>query len=119
MADDPVAFWRLDEPDGSGTAVDAAGSFDGTYTAGAGTFTFGAPTGIPHETNTAVGIASGATVQIPYALETQSLGAVHRRRLVPARLACRRRRRLSHRLLLDVQRWGRRPNRVAALSAGQ
>jgi hypothetical protein len=75
MADDPVAFWRLDEPEGSGTAVDAAGSFDGTYTAGAGTFTFGAPTGIPHETDAGVGISGGATVQLPYAIEINPPGA--------------------------------------------
>ena len=74
MADDPVAYWRLDEPEGSATAIDAAGSFDGNYTAGAGTFTFGAPTGIPHETDGAVGIASGATVTIPYALELNPWG---------------------------------------------
>jgi len=75
MADDPVAYWRLDEPQGSSTAVDAAGSFDGAYTVGAGTFTFDVPTGIPHETNGAVGISGGATVQIPYALELNPWGA--------------------------------------------
>ncbi len=32
LADAPVAYWRLDEPSGTGgTAVDAAGSFNGTY----------------------------------------------------------------------------------------
>jgi hypothetical protein len=40
MADDPVPYWRLDEPDGSATAVDAAGSFDGTYTPGTGSITY-------------------------------------------------------------------------------
>jgi hypothetical protein len=75
MADDPAAFWRLDEPDGSSTAVDAAGSFDGTYSVGTGAFTFGAPTGIPHETDPAVGISGGATVQIPYAIEINPPGA--------------------------------------------
>jgi hypothetical protein len=74
LADDPVAFWRLDEPADSSTAVDAAGSFDGTYVAGAGTFAFAVPTGIPHETNRAVRIATGATVQVPYALELNPSG---------------------------------------------
>ncbi|HVM46751.1 MAG TPA: LamG-like jellyroll fold domain-containing protein [Candidatus Acidoferrum sp.] len=71
MADDPVAYWRLDEPNGSAIATDAAGSFDGSYTneSGAGTFTFGAPTGIPHETDPGVGVTGGVTVQIPYAIE--------------------------------------------------
>ena len=75
MADDPVAYWRLDEPNGSSTAVDAAGSFDGSYNAGSGTFAFAAPTGIPNETDPAVGISGGATVQIPYALELNPWGA--------------------------------------------
>lgn len=69
VADGPVAYWQLDEPDGSTVAVDSVGSFDGTYIAGAGTFTFGAPTGIPHNTNAALGITSGATVSVPYAIE--------------------------------------------------
>jgi hypothetical protein len=75
MADDPVAYWRLDEADGSTTATDAAGSFDGTYSPGAGTFTFATPTGIPHDTDTAVAINGGATVQIPYAIEINPPGA--------------------------------------------
>jgi hypothetical protein len=69
MADGPVAYWRLDEPDASPTAVDAAGSFDGSYNAGAGTLTFGATTGIPRETDGAIGVTGGAVVSIPYALE--------------------------------------------------
>jgi hypothetical protein len=69
VADDPVAYWRLDEPNASTVATDAVGSFDGAYT-GAGTFTFGVPTGIPHETNDpAVNITAGAVVSVPYALE--------------------------------------------------
>lgn len=75
MADAPVAYWRLDEPDGSTTAVDAAGSFDGTYVAGDGLFTFDATTGIPHETNAAVEVNGGATVSIPYAIEINPGGA--------------------------------------------
>jgi hypothetical protein len=69
-ADHPVAYWRLDETNGSTTAVDAVGTFDGTYTPGAGSFTYQVPTGIPHWTNDpAVELAGGATVQIPFAPE--------------------------------------------------
>ena len=75
VADGPVAYWRLDETSGSTTATDAVGSFDGTYVPGAGSFTYGVITGIPHETDTALGIANGATVNIPYALELNSPGA--------------------------------------------
>lgn len=74
MADGPVAYWRLDEPEGSSTAVDAAGSFDGTYNAGSGSFTFGVTNGVPHETNAGVFVTSGATVNIPYALELNPWG---------------------------------------------
>lgn len=78
--DQPVAYWRLDEPDGSTVAVDAVGSFDGTYDAtGAGAyapgaFTFGATTGIPDETNKAVVVTNGARIAIPYALELNPYG---------------------------------------------
>jgi hypothetical protein len=75
MADDPVAYWRLDEPNGSTTATDAAGSFDGTYTGTPPSFTFGATTGIPHETDPGVGISGGATVQVPYAIELNPWGS--------------------------------------------
>ena len=73
MADGPTAYWRLSETD-SGIATDAVGSFDGAYSTNAGTFTFGAPTGIPHETNGAVGMTGGAVVIIPYALEINPVG---------------------------------------------
>ena len=75
MADGPIAFWQLDEPSGSTVAVDTAGSFDGSYVAGSGSFTFGAPTGIPNDTNAALGVTGGATVSIPYAIEINPLGA--------------------------------------------
>ncbi len=72
-ADHPVAYWRLDETNGSTTAVDAVGSFDGTYYdtgGGSGVFTYQVPTGIPIWTNDpAVNLATGATVQIPFAPE--------------------------------------------------
>ena len=75
-ADGPVAYWRLDEADASSPVVDAVGSFDGATddNGGQGTFTFGVPTGIPHETNTATTVTGGATVQIPYALELNPFG---------------------------------------------
>jgi len=73
LADDPVAYWRLDEPAASTVAVDAVGSFDGTYgpsaTATTPAFNFQVPTGIPHETDTAVYMTGGDVVTIPYALE--------------------------------------------------
>ncbi|MBE0544749.1 MAG: hypothetical protein IH623_25710 [Verrucomicrobia bacterium] len=74
MADDPVAFWRLDEAEGSFTAVDAAGSFDGTYTPGNGAVTYATTTGIPMESNPAVGVTGGARVSIPWALELSPRG---------------------------------------------
>ncbi|HVV71453.1 MAG TPA: LamG-like jellyroll fold domain-containing protein [Verrucomicrobiae bacterium] len=74
MADDPVAFWRLNEPAGSGVAVDAAGSFDGTYDPGNGTVALGATTGIPRETDTGVSVVDGARVAIPWALELNPHG---------------------------------------------
>ncbi len=87
-ADGAVALWELNEANGSSTAVDSIGSFDGAYTANlAGIFTFGVPTGVPHDTNTCVGLASGsysgsipqgqtigATVDVPYALEINPVG---------------------------------------------
>jgi hypothetical protein len=75
-ADDPVAYWRFDEADASSPAVDAIGSFDGTYDdhTGAGTLTFGVATGIPYETNVAVAVTGGAEVSVPYALELNPYG---------------------------------------------
>lgn len=73
-ADDPVAFWRLDEPEGSITAVDAIGSFDGTYTPGSGTITYQVPTGIPNEGNKAFAVTGGARVAVPWALELSPRG---------------------------------------------
>jgi hypothetical protein len=80
MAEHPVGYWRLDEPEGSGVAVDAAGSFNGEYdSAGAlaytpGIFTFGASSGIPYETNNAVVVTNGARIKIPNALELNPYG---------------------------------------------
>jgi hypothetical protein len=67
--DDPVAYWRLDETNGSSTAVDAVGTFDGEYTPNAGTVTYGVAPGIPHDVDPAIGLANGATIQVPFAPE--------------------------------------------------
>jgi hypothetical protein len=82
VADDPVAYYRLDETNGSTTAVDAVGSFDGAYDSSLGNITFGIPSGIPHETDPAVdlsdtnetAIGQGGVVRIPYALELNPYG---------------------------------------------
>lgn len=74
MQDDPVAFWRLDEAEGSTIATDAVGSFDGAYAPGDGSFTYGQTNGIPGETNRAVSITGGARVAIPWALELNPRG---------------------------------------------
>jgi hypothetical protein len=69
-ADKPVAYWRLDEANASPTAVDAVGSFDGTYTPNLGTITYGVtPPGIPNDTDPAITLAGGSTIQIPFAPE--------------------------------------------------
>jgi hypothetical protein len=69
VADDPVAYWRLDEAEGSAIATDAVGSFDGSYQPNVGLLGYGVAPGIPHETNAALGLSGGAVVTIPYALE--------------------------------------------------
>ncbi len=82
MADDPVAYWRLDEPAGSTVAIDSAGSFDGAYDNSKGAITFGIPGGVPHDSDTAVdlsdtntaNIGQGGVVSIPYALELNPFG---------------------------------------------
>src|SRR5262249_16729125 len=79
---DPVGYWRLDEPNDSTTAVDAIGSFDGAYDNSKGDVTFGVPTGVPHETDTAVGLSdtnttgsgTGGVIRIPYAFELNPFG---------------------------------------------
>ncbi len=81
-ADQPVAFWRLNEASNALTATDAVGSFDGTYDTTNGTIVWGIPTGIPNDTNTGVDLQDpqttntglGGTVQIPYALELNPFG---------------------------------------------
>jgi len=68
MADNPVAYWRFDETSGT-TALDTAGSFDGTYSYVGSDLTYGYPSGIPHDTDTAIHVTNTAVVTIPYALE--------------------------------------------------
>ncbi|HNQ91087.1 MAG TPA: hypothetical protein PKM73_20935 [Verrucomicrobiota bacterium] len=81
IADNPVAYWRLSEENGDGPALDAVGSFNGTYDptgAGnytAGSFAFAVPGGVPGETDTAVAVTGGARVEIPWALELNPMGA--------------------------------------------
>ncbi len=67
-ADNPVAYWRLDETNGT-LAEDAVGSFDGTYTPNAGSIVYDAASGIPFSTDPAVTLAGGATIQVPWAPE--------------------------------------------------
>jgi hypothetical protein len=75
VADHPVAYWRLDEPDGSTDAVDVVGSFTGTYTTSisaagpAPAITYQVPGAPPKDTNAAVSVSGGGLVTIPYALE--------------------------------------------------
>jgi hypothetical protein len=81
-ADNPVAFWRLNEANGATNAVDAVGTFDGAYNTSLGTIVFGIATGIPNDTNFAVDLQDGETtniglggqVDIPYALELNPFG---------------------------------------------
>jgi hypothetical protein len=68
MADNPVAFWRLDEKSGT-NALDTAGSFDGTYSYVGSDLTYSYPSGVPHDTDTMVHVTNTAIVTIPYALE--------------------------------------------------
>jgi hypothetical protein len=80
-ADHPVAFWELNEPSGSDTAIDAVGSFDGTYdpavtngVTDTSSILYGVPGGVPDDTNTAVALVSpatglGGTIQVPWAPE--------------------------------------------------
>ncbi len=80
-ADNPVAFYRLNEAANSTTATDAVGSFDGTYNNSLGSIIWGIPTGIPGDTNVGVELldtnsasGNGGVVDIPYALELDPHG---------------------------------------------
>jgi hypothetical protein len=81
-ADNPVAYWQLNEATNATTAVDAVGSFDGAYDNTLGAIDFGIPSGVPNDTNTMVDlrdpqtttISQGGVVNIPYALELNPYG---------------------------------------------
>jgi hypothetical protein len=81
-ADNPVAYWLLNEPNGSTNAIDAVGSFNGTYDTNLGNIVFGIASGIPSDTNTAVDLqdnqttnaGQGGMVDIPYVLELNPFG---------------------------------------------
>ena len=81
-ADQPVAYWRLDESSNSTTAIDCVGSFDGTYDNTLGPIVWGIPTGIPNDTDPGVDLqdpqtttaGQGGIVSIPYALELNPWG---------------------------------------------
>jgi hypothetical protein len=81
-ADQPVAYWMLNEPNGASNAIDAVGSFDGSYDTNSGAIVYGIASGIPNDTNTAVDLqdnqttnaGEGGTVQVPYALELNPFG---------------------------------------------
>jgi len=81
-ADNPVAYWQLNEASNATTATDAVGGFDGAYNDSLGPILFGIASGIPNDTNTAVDLQDpqtaagglGGTVQIPYALELNPFG---------------------------------------------
>ena len=60
MADNPVAYWRLDETSGT-TAFDSAGGQDGTYS---GSYTLGAAA-LPNMSDTAVHF-TGGNAEIPF-----------------------------------------------------
>lgn len=76
MADEPVAYWRLDEAAGSGSVTDAAGSFDGNLddNSGNGTFTFAQGGGVPNDPDKSLGVTGGARAVIPYAMELNPVG---------------------------------------------
>jgi Concanavalin A-like lectin/glucanases superfamily len=69
VADNPVAYWRLNETDSPTNAVDAVGSFDGTYSGATNDYVFGYPTDIASEPDSAIHITNSAFVTVPYALE--------------------------------------------------
>lgn len=76
LKDGPIAYWRLNESSGSDVAVDAIGSFNGTFKSGkdSASFTFQAPTGVPKESDVCLSVSNGAHVSVPYALELNPHG---------------------------------------------
>jgi hypothetical protein len=81
-ADNPVAFWQLDELTNAATAIDAVGSFNGAYDNSLGAIVYGIASGVPNDALTAVDLqdaqttaaGQGGVVDIPYALELNPFG---------------------------------------------
>ena len=81
-ADNPVAFYHLDEPTNSTTAVAAVGSFDATYNNANGPVDWQYQDKVPGDTNPGVDLFDpqsalpglGGVVDIPYALELNPYG---------------------------------------------
>lgn len=67
LRDGPVAYWRLDEADGT-VAADSVGNFDGEYLNGV---TLGQPGALAGDDNTAAAFtqASASRVEVPWAAE--------------------------------------------------
>jgi hypothetical protein len=62
MGDNPAAYWRLDETNGT-TAVDIYGTNYATYS---GSYTLGVPGALFGDSDTALRVASGAKAEAPY-----------------------------------------------------
>jgi hypothetical protein len=80
-ADDPVAFYHLDEGSNTTVATDAVGSFDAAYINALGPVIQDVPVAIPGETNAGVEVMDtnstagyGGYVSMPYALELNPHG---------------------------------------------
>ncbi len=82
-SDNPVAYWQLNESSTNLVAIDAVGSFDGSYDNANGPIVFGITGGVPNDTNTAVDLQDpqtltaglGGIINVPYALELNPWGA--------------------------------------------
>jgi hypothetical protein len=81
-ADNPVAYWQLNEGSNASNAVDCVGTFDGYYDNTNGPIVFGITGGVPNDTNTAVDLQDpqsvvpglGGIINVPYALELNPFG---------------------------------------------
>jgi hypothetical protein len=76
MADNPSAYWRLDEISGT-TMRDYAGGLDGTYllNAGAGAFNLDAPGALAGNPDTAVAFTGGGHAEVPFSSILNPAGA--------------------------------------------
>jgi len=66
MADNPSAYWRLDESSGSTTMHDYAGGLNGSYLAGAGSYTLGVAGALAGDPDTALAVTGGGHGEVPY-----------------------------------------------------